>query len=154
MIPTTHRIPVAVEAFGTVSDARSHAEKHSDRIRIRASDLREAQRRTHRLRLDEAGSGRDPRELTVLVDIEVIIAPVARDARTQSLLAGCLPPPDSPATIRYVGTPEGLATLITDIHAANVADGATLIPVDGHGSTRLIIERVLPLLDRRPVLYA
>ncbi|RYF59237.1 MAG: hypothetical protein EOO27_09920 [Comamonadaceae bacterium] len=85
----------------------------------------------------------------MLLDVEVVIAPIARQARaTQSLLSDRGRISESSSTIRYVGTPEGLATLIADIHAAKVADGVTLIPLDGHDSTRLITERELPLLDR------
>ncbi|RYF59242.1 MAG: hypothetical protein EOO27_09965 [Comamonadaceae bacterium] len=81
--------------------------------------------------------------------MDVVIAPVAREARvTFSLLPDRVRVERSVSTICYVGTPEGLVTLIADIAAAKVADGVTLIPLDGDGSTRLITEHVLPLLDR------
>ena len=144
----TRRIPIAIEALGAVPDALSQDRSDSDTIRIRASDLREAQQQTHRLRLLEEEVGRDPWALTVLVDVEVVLASVARDARRrQSLLPERVFSSDLPPTICYVGTPGGLANLLADIQAAGVADGATLIPLDIHESERLIAERVLPLLN-------
>lgn len=147
--PTTGRIPVAVEQPGTVSGAVGGGGPDSGTVRIRASDLREAQQLTHRVRGEQVQAGRDPGALTVLVDVDVVIAPVAREARvTFSLLPDRVRVERSVSTICYVGTPEGLVTLIADIAAAKVADGVTLIPLDGDGSTRLITEHVLPLLDR------
>lgn len=120
-------------------------------VRIQAADLRQAQTMTRQLRLREAEAGRDPHALIVLVDLEFLIASEARSARAE-LSAGNsgLHHPDRSATIRYVGTPSGLAGLISDIRAASVADGVTLIPLVTSGThTEMVTQQVVPLLIPR-----
>ena len=56
--------------------------------------------------------------------------------------AGLAPPGD---TVRYVGTPDGLAGLLADIHALGIADGALLQPLLP-GTADLIIERTMEVL--------
>ncbi|MCV7054312.1 hypothetical protein [Mycolicibacterium gilvum] len=62
----------------------------------------------------------------VLVDIDVMIAATAPAAR--ELLAG-ITSCDRSDTVRYVGTPIGLAGLVSDLHALGIADGAVLLPM-------------------------
>lgn len=113
-------------------------------VRIQAADLGQAQLTTRRIRSAEAEAGRDPYGLLVLLDLEFLIAPDARTARTElaeSNHFGCS------ATVRYVGTPHGLAGLISDIRAASVADGVTLIPLaTSVTAAELVSQQVLPLL--------
>jgi hypothetical protein len=97
-------------------------------VRIRATDLIMAAQQTARIKAGAGREGRDPADVTVLVDLEVMIADDAGIAR--GILAGL----DSrvagpPASVRYVGTPAGLAGLIADIHTVHVADGVTLLPL-------------------------
>jgi hypothetical protein len=60
-------------------------------------------------------------------------------------------------TVVYVGTPSGLASLILDIRAADIADGVTVVPAVTEGNVRdacvqLLLDEVLPILEaRRPV---
>jgi hypothetical protein len=107
--------------------------------RIRAADLRDAQRQSARVRAD-AGA-----ECTVFVDIEVLVESDVRAAlhaadqlgRTSALTG---------AAIRYIGTPHGLAGLIADLHTLDIADGVTLIPLRAADNAQRIINDVLPLL--------
>ena len=113
-------------------------------VRIQATDLGQAQLTTKRLRSAEARAGRDPYGLVVLLDLEFLIAPDARTARTELAESNH---PDCSATVRYVGTPRGLTGLISDIRAASFADGVTLIPlVTSVTAAELVSQQVLPLL--------
>jgi alkanesulfonate monooxygenase SsuD/methylene tetrahydromethanopterin reductase-like flavin-dependent oxidoreductase (luciferase family) len=108
--------------------------------RIRAADLRDAQRQSARVRADAAGD-----DCTVFVDIEVLVESDVRAAlhaadqlgRTSALTG---------AAIRYIGTPHGLAGLIADLHTLDIADGVTLIPLRAADNAQRIINDVLPLL--------
>ena len=116
-------------------------------VRIQAADLRQARAATERLRLREAQAGREPDGLVVLLDVEFLIAADARTARAEFSRQNSCTHPDHSATVRYVGTPRGLAGLISDIRAASVADGVTLIPLAERGNVEMVTEQVLPLLD-------
>jgi alkanesulfonate monooxygenase SsuD/methylene tetrahydromethanopterin reductase-like flavin-dependent oxidoreductase (luciferase family) len=102
--------------------------------RIRAADLRDAERRSARARADED-------ECTVFVDVEVL---VDSDVRAALQAAEQLGP--TSAALRYVGTPQGLAGYIADLHTLGIADGITLIPVRAADSAQRIINDVLPML--------
>ncbi|TXI55744.1 MAG: hypothetical protein E6Q57_00295 [Mycobacterium sp.] len=107
----------------------------ADPVRVRGADLGEVARRASAARRDHPHSD-------VVVDIDFVIAHDARSARALTLAGG-----DEPdrQTLLYVGTPAGLAGLIADIHALNIADGAVLIP-RAAGVAELIPEAVLPVL--------
>lgn len=118
--------------------------------RVRAHDLREAQLRRERIRAEAAGEGRDPDAVTVLLDVEVLLADDHRSARREldQLDAGTSAPrvPDS---ISYVGTAAGLAGLIADLAAAGVADGVTLLPLVLPRVLDRVVDDVLPILRDR-----
>lgn len=121
-----------------------------DVVRVRAADLREAGRLRDRIRAEAAEEGRDPESVTVLVDLEVVLASDARTARARRTH------PDSgrgdAATLSYVGTPHGLAGLIADIHAVRVADGVTLIPLAEPFTVEHLVDGTLPWLQSRGLL--
>lgn len=106
-------------------------------IRIHAIDLREAQRKTAKKRAEVSARGGDPAQVRVFVDLEVMIAEDPRAAYAEWIrlerAAGC-----TPSSLEYVGTARGLAGLIADIHAAQVADGVTLVP-----HTPDVLDRIL-----------
>jgi hypothetical protein len=83
-----------------------------------------------------------------MVDIEVLIAPEARQAR-QQLAELDLQMPTPPSTLRYIGTPLGLAGLIADISAAKVADGATILPLVMPEVLEQFMGVTLPWLEHR-----
>jgi alkanesulfonate monooxygenase SsuD/methylene tetrahydromethanopterin reductase-like flavin-dependent oxidoreductase (luciferase family) len=108
--------------------------------RVRAVDLRA-------LRQEGAVVREEQPNAVVVVDIDVVIADDARSARaTFARVAG--EPGD---TLLYVGTPSGLAGLITDIHALGIADGAVLLPMVDEGILDLIYHQVLPSLSTGPM---
>ena len=119
----------------------------ADVVRIQASDLREAQQQRARLRAEAVERGESADGTAVFLDLEIHIAADARTARRE--FAG-LDAPTSPSSIRYVGTPSGLASLISDVTAADVADGVTLqFHDDVDRQSTFLGSEVLPLLGSR-----
>jgi hypothetical protein len=105
-------------------------------VRVRAEDLRALADRVGAVRHEHPG--RD-----VVVDIDVVIAGEAREARAALAKAGI--PPDHD-TLRYVGTATGLAGLVTDLYALGITDGAMLILLLGEETLALIRDVVVPEL--------
>lgn len=119
-------------------------DRRAEAVRIRADDLRQAQQQSAGLRADAIERGES---VAVFLDLEIHIAADARTARRE--FAG-LDAPTVPASIRYVGTPSGLASLISDIAAADVADGVTLLPAGEVDRQYVLVgSQVLPLLEAR-----
>jgi alkanesulfonate monooxygenase SsuD/methylene tetrahydromethanopterin reductase-like flavin-dependent oxidoreductase (luciferase family) len=116
-------------------------------VRIQASDLAEAQAQRSRLRQDFAAAGHDPDQLAVILDVDTHIAADARTARKDLANSVSVPAPQS---LLYVGTASGLAGLIADIKAADVADGVNLHPILEQDQVRSrIVDDVLPVLAAR-----
>jgi hypothetical protein len=81
-------------------------------VRVAAPDLQQARRARARI----LARGQD---VAVILDVTVAVAADFRSAR--SVL-------DHSESVRYAGTVDGLAGLVSDIGRAGVADGVTLIP--------------------------
>lgn len=108
--------------------------------RIRAVDLQMATAAYNEARIDGSGD-------TVLLDVEIVLATTAREARIAfSKLA--LAPRGAQSNFLYIGTASGLAGLVADIGAARVADGVTLIPLDDPVTVRLLASDAIPLMER------
>jgi alkanesulfonate monooxygenase SsuD/methylene tetrahydromethanopterin reductase-like flavin-dependent oxidoreductase (luciferase family) len=105
-------------------------------VRLRACDLRALSQRVGAVR--EAHP-----DIDVLVDVDVVVAADAAAAR--ALLTTAKEAAQQGDTLRYVGTPTGLAGLLTDIHALGLADGVVLHPLCA-GVAELIRERTMPAL--------
>lgn len=104
--------------------------------RIRGVDLSDVARQSAILRRERPG-------IDVVADIDVVIAANASTARAMMTAQETGSPSGA---ILYLGTPRGLAGLITDIHALGIVDGAVLIP-QAAGVAELIRDAVLPKLD-------
>jgi hypothetical protein len=102
-------------------------------VRLAAPDLHRAQRSRAGLRDDVA----------VILDVTVSISADFRSARARFTGGG-----DS-STLRYAGTLDGLAGLVSDIFVADVADGVTLIPAVPGLDVRCWAREVLARLSRR-----
>lgn len=123
--------------------------------RVRAADLRAAQQARSSIRAQVAAEGRDPDTVAVLVDVETLVSVDSRSARTElALLDETLGVPHRPSSLSYVGTAEGLASLIADIHAADVADGVTLLPLALPKVLERVVDGTLPWLERRGLVTA
>ncbi|MGU3432914.1 hypothetical protein ACNHUS_07830 [Actinomycetes bacterium M1A6_2h] len=121
-----------------------------DTVRIQASDLAEAQAQRSRLRKDFVDAGQDPDQLSVILDVDVHIAVDARTARKDVASSASVP---APTSLLYVGTASGLAGLIADIKAADVADGVNLHPIlDRNDVLVRVVDEVLPWLSSRGVV--
>jgi hypothetical protein len=119
--------------------------------RIRAPDLGTAQREYRSLRSVAVAAGRDPDSIRILVDVAAMIDVDARSARKRLMKidsARC--ETRQRGSIEYVGTPRGLAGLVSDISAAGVADGVTIQPL--HACVfRGLVEQTIPILVRSGV---
>ena len=115
---------------GVVIDERPVLDSSAEFVRVSGCDLRVLAHRAAAAREDHPG-------VDVLADIEVVIAENPSSARRLVAEADLDPPAD---TVRYVGTPVGLAGLLSDIHALGIADGALLWPLLP-GTAELIGER-------------
>ncbi|KQU38439.1 hypothetical protein ASG69_15115 [Rhodococcus sp. Leaf225] len=113
--------------------------------RVRATDLRRAAA-MHDDLSDPAGA------VIAVLDVEFLIAPTARAARIEYRNRGL--DADDATTVRYVGTPGGLAGLIADIGAAGVADGVVLVGLDDGDSVELLSSTTLPRLLRDGIVDA
>ncbi|WP_019201067.1 hypothetical protein [Tsukamurella sp. 1534] len=99
--------------------------------RVRAADLRLAQKQRGYLRAQAELDGREPG--AVALEVDVVIDERAAQARAS--YAGLGAARDG---VTYVGTPSGLRSLIEDVYAAEVADAVVLRPVGGERTTELI----------------
>lgn len=121
--------------LGMATDAGVHWVTPANPVRVRGSDLRQVAGRTSAARRADPGA-------EVVVDIEFVIAADERSARA---LAPADRGGDDDPTIRYVGTPAGLAGLVADLRAIDIADGAVLIPLTTNGDAEFY-DAVLPVL--------
>ncbi|CCQ14778.1 putative uncharacterized protein [Rhodococcus sp. AW25M09] len=136
---------VAVEFVGVRTELTAASDAHV--VRIQAPDLREAQQQRARLRAEAVERGESADSTAVFLDLEIHIAADARTARREF---AALDAPADPASIRYIGTPSGLASLISDVTAADVADGVTLLVHDSADRQSIFLSGgVLPLLGSR-----
>lgn len=102
-------------------------------VRVAASDLQQARRARARIRAAD--------DVAVILDVTVSVAGDYRSART-ALGA-------EPSSVQYAGTVDGLAGLLTDIEAAGVADGVTLISASPRQDLRDLARDVLARMAAR-----
>lgn len=104
-------------------------------VRVAAPDLQQARRARARIRAAD--------DVAVILDVTVSVAADYRSARS-----GLGAAEDQPS-VHYAGTVDGLAGLITDIEAAGVADGVTLISASPRQDLRDLARDVLARLATR-----
>jgi hypothetical protein len=101
-------------------------------VRLAAPDLQRAQRGRARIQSDRG-------EVQVILDVTVALAPDFRSVRDSMAAV-------DDGTLRYAGTVDGLTGLISDVEAAGVADGVTLISaapgLDLHGLGQDVLRRL------------
>lgn len=116
-------------------------------VRAQASDLSAARRLRTQIRRHRAMQSHTTEPPKVLFDVEFHLAADARTARHE-LGARSRTVQEN---ITYVGTSPGLAGLIADMMAAEVADGVILRPLSDELSNRLatlIVVEVMPVLQQ------
>lgn len=104
-------------------------------VRVAAPDLQQARRARTRIQAAD--------DVAVILDVTVSVAENYRSARS-----GLGAAEDQPS-VHYAGTVDGLAGLLTDIEAAGVADGVTLIPASPRQDLRELARDVLVRLAAR-----
>jgi alkanesulfonate monooxygenase SsuD/methylene tetrahydromethanopterin reductase-like flavin-dependent oxidoreductase (luciferase family) len=121
--------------------------------RVRAADLRVAQRIRAGIRAEAESAGRDPDSVSVVLDIETLLAADASAAlRRLGELDSRLPAPRHADSVPYIGTAEGLVGLIADLRRAEVADGVTLRPLELDTTLPLILGDVMAGLGARGLI--
>lgn len=115
-------------------------------IVLSAPDLAAAQRQRRQI-LSES-TDRTP---LVLLRIEAIVAETFDQARLKSAECG-RPAVSGPSAIRYVGTARGLAGLIADVSAADVADGVVIVSLPLAEPPTAIVQQTIPWLQRHKLI--
>jgi hypothetical protein len=145
-----HELLIAVELGGSIPYFVGNSSwidltprQHSATMRVKVPDLRTAQRTTAAIRAAASGDT----AVAVTVDLDTLLAVDAR--------AACAQLEDLVATgyiarrsdsLRYAGTPAGLAGLIIDIVATGAAEGVTLRPLTTP-TLRRFLDETLPKLQ-------
>jgi alkanesulfonate monooxygenase SsuD/methylene tetrahydromethanopterin reductase-like flavin-dependent oxidoreductase (luciferase family) len=125
----------------------------ADVVRISAPDLPAAADARDRIRSAVADAGRDPDDITVLLDVEVHMAAdrdrARRDLTELDRLGGAELPASS---VRVLGPPTDLADLIGTAVRTRAADGVTLVPLVLPADLDVVADQVVPLLAGRGLL--
>ncbi|MBE1551767.1 hypothetical protein GGC64_005854 [Mycobacterium sp. OAS707] len=126
--------------FGPTADVTESRICDESRLRrIRASDLRDAARKSARYRETVPGPQ------AVLIDIDVILDDDAGEALRTYDEIDSRSRANLSSKLHYVGTPTGLAGLLSDINSLGIADGVVLVPVQVRpgpdGADQLALER-------------
>ena len=116
-------------------------------VRINALDLSLARRRRSDIRAQLTSRKLDPDSFGIVVDVTVCIADDVREARRiAKALDARIGTPWCHGGLHYVGTPEGLGRLASDIYRADVADGVTVIPMWTMPISDLVVYQTVPWL--------
>jgi hypothetical protein len=108
-------------------------------VRIKAADLRDAARQAAAVRANAAARGEEAPE--ILLDVEVTIDISAATAFSSVEDIG--KQPGSPI-MRYIGTPRGLAGLISDVRRLDIADGVVLLTPAKDNVVQLMLDELAP----------
>jgi alkanesulfonate monooxygenase SsuD/methylene tetrahydromethanopterin reductase-like flavin-dependent oxidoreductase (luciferase family) len=140
---------------GDEPEALSVAAVRADVVRVAAADLVAAHTARERVRAAVAAAGRNPDEVAVLLDVEVLLDSDTAAAR------GALDELDAhrelaASSLRVVGTADALVDVIAEAVSGGAADGVTAVPLALPSGLRAIAADVIPLLAdrglRTPVL--
>jgi alkanesulfonate monooxygenase SsuD/methylene tetrahydromethanopterin reductase-like flavin-dependent oxidoreductase (luciferase family) len=132
-------------------DALPVAARWADVVRIAAPDLPSAAAARERIRAAVADAGRDPDEVTVLLDVEVHFA-AERDRARRDLAELDAITELSASSVRVLGPPTDLADLVGIAVRTRAADGVTLVPLVLPTDLDAVAEHAVPLLAGRGLL--
>jgi hypothetical protein len=104
-------------------------------IRISATDLRDATRKSAAIRTDAQARGAVAPE--ILLDVKVVIE---HDAATAFAALDSI----ETAHVRYVGTARGLAGFIADVQRLGIADGVVLLTARRDHVIGLVLDEMAP----------
>ncbi|HEY4418976.1 MAG TPA: LLM class flavin-dependent oxidoreductase [Pseudonocardia sp.] len=133
---------------GDEPEALQLAAARADVVRVAAADLAAAHTARERVRAAAAAAGRNPDDVAVLLDVEVLLdsdTSRARRALDELDAHGEL----AASSLRVVDTADALVDVIAEAVSGGAADGVTAVPLALPGGLRAIAADVLPrLVDR------
>ncbi len=148
--PPQGRPPVVVRV--THPDAVALAGRHADVVRVRATTAGEARDLRDRVRAAAVASGRDADDVLVLVDALVVLADDTGAARARlDFLQELEEVPTEHGSLVHAGTGADLAALAASWVADGAADGLHLRPASLATDLDLVVDRVVPALQRAGV---
>jgi alkanesulfonate monooxygenase SsuD/methylene tetrahydromethanopterin reductase-like flavin-dependent oxidoreductase (luciferase family) len=124
------------------------AARWADVVRIAAPDLDAAGVARERVRAAVAGAGRDPDDVTVLLDVEVHLAANAHRARADVAELDARAALE-PSSVRVTGTATDLADLLGRAVRLGAADGVTFVPLVLPADLGALADQAVPLLAGR-----
>lgn len=158
--PSVERVPVRPNRWIELTAGAPGVEPldlsaYPDAVRrVRAADLRAAQKIRANIRAEAERAGRNPDSVSVVLDIDTLLAADASTAlRRLGELDNLLPEPRVAESVPYIGTAEGLVGLIADLRLAEVADGVTLRPLELDNTLARILGEVMSALSARGLSY-
>ena len=145
--PPQGRPPVVVRV--THPDAVALAGRHGDVVRVEAADPEQARDLRTRVRTAAEDAGRHPDDVVLLVDVLTVLAPDTTAARTRlDFLQELEEAPLDPTSLVHAGTPDDLATTVASWVASGAADGFHVRPASLATDLDLLVDRVVPALQR------
>lgn len=148
--PPQGRPPVVVRV--THEDAIGLAGRHADVVRVEAADAEQARDLRTRVRDAAVDAGRPADDVVVLVDALVVLADDETAARTRlDFLQELAEVPVQPRSLVHTGAPADLAALVASWVGDGVADGFHLRPASLATDLDLVVDQVVPALQRAGV---
>jgi alkanesulfonate monooxygenase SsuD/methylene tetrahydromethanopterin reductase-like flavin-dependent oxidoreductase (luciferase family) len=124
------------------------AARWADVVRVAAADLDAAGEARDRVRAAVAAAGRDPDEVAVLLDVEILLSATPdAAARELAVLDGYAP--CAASSVRVVGTAGQLADVVALAVGSRAADGVTAVPLALPSGLAALATDVAPLLLAR-----
>lgn len=104
-------------------------------VRIHATDLRDAVKKSTAIRAEALAHGEQSPE--VVLDVHVVI-----DRTSAAAFEALDSLPVQPDCVRYVGTPRGLVGFIADVQRLGIADGVVLLTRTGDHVVGLMLDEM------------
>jgi alkanesulfonate monooxygenase SsuD/methylene tetrahydromethanopterin reductase-like flavin-dependent oxidoreductase (luciferase family) len=133
---------------GDEPEALQVAAARADVVRVAAADLTAAHTARERVRAAVAAAGRNPDDVAVLLDVEVLLGSDASSARRalDELDAHREP---AASSLRVVDTADALVDVIVEAVSGAAADGVTAVPLALPSGVHAIADDVVPRLAER-----
>ncbi|MFD1651101.1 LLM class flavin-dependent oxidoreductase [Pseudonocardia alaniniphila] len=133
---------------GDEPEALGVAAARADVVRVPAADLAAAHTARERVRAAVAAAGRNPDDVAVLLDVEVLLDSDAAGAR-RALDALDAHRELAASSLRVVDTADALVDVIAEAVSGGAADGVTAVPLALPSGVQAIAADVVPRLAER-----
>lgn len=144
--PPQGRPPVVVAVTG--DDALRLAARRADVARVQAASLDEARALRDRLRAAALDAGREPDQLRVLVDANIVLGADEATARARFDLLQDLDHAPWDGALVHVGTAHSFTTTVEEWARAGAADGFVLRPASLATDLDAVVAHTVPVLQR------